>query len=111
MALPDGATPDQIEVARDKIDGVRQLIERGEMDFAAAAMRYSDHQTALEGGNMGWRSSDEIPPLFTHALASMQPGEVSQPLRGPSGFSLIHYIDSRDQSQAIETVTEYHARG
>lgn len=111
VALPDGATPDQIEVARDKIDGVRQLIERGEMDFAAAAMRYSDHQTALEGGNMGWRSSDEIPPLFTHALASMQPGEVSQPLRGPSGFSLIHYIDSRDQSQAIETVTEYHARG
>lgn len=111
VALPDGATPEQIETAREKIEGVRQLIERGEMDFAAAAMRYSDHQTALEGGDMGWRGADEIPPLFNHALASMQPGEVSEPLRGPSGFSLIHYIGSRDQSEATETVTEYHARG
>src|SRR5690606_36983486 len=92
-----------------KIEGIRDLIARGDMDFAAAAMRYSDHQTALEGGDMGWRGMDEIPPLFATVLPAMQKGEVSQPLRGPSGYSLIQLIDSRDQ--ALEALTEYRARG
>ncbi|MCX7557367.1 peptidylprolyl isomerase [Xanthomonadaceae bacterium JHOS43] len=109
VATPDGATPEQIETARTKIEGIRDLIARGDMDFAAAAMRYSDHQTALEGGDMGWRGMDEIPPLFATVLPAMQKGEVSQPLRGPSGYSLIQLIDSRDQ--ALETLTEYRARG
>lgn len=109
IALPDGATPEQIETARSKVEGVRDLIASGEMSFSAAAIRYSDHQTALEGGDMGWRSLDEIPPLFANALPSLQRGEVSQPLRGPSGYSLIHLIDSREK--AVEMVTQYHARG
>lgn len=108
VALPDGATPEQIELARTKIDGIHDLIRRGEMEFSAAAMRYSDHQTALEGGDMGWRSADEIPPLFVDALATMKPGGVSGVLRGPSGFSLMQLIGQRDQAQ--ELVTEYHAR-
>lgn len=108
VALPDGATPEQIELARTKIVGIRTLIEQGDMDFSAAAMRYSDHQTALEGGDMGWRGLDEIPPLFTNALADMRPGDVSEVLRGPSGLSLMQLIEQRDQ--AVEMVTEYHAR-
>lgn len=110
VALPDGATPEQIEAARTKIEGVRSLIERGEMDFSAAAIRYSDHQTALEGGDMGWRGVDEIPPLFANVLPTMKPGDVSQPLRGPSGYSLVRLIETRDNN-APQTVTEYHARG
>ncbi len=109
VALPDGATPEQIETAKTKAEGVRDLIVRGEMDFAAAAMRYSDHQTALEGGDMGWRSMDEIPPLFANVLPTLPPGGVSEPLRGPSGFSLIRVIDTRDREKEI--VTEFHARG
>lgn len=108
VSLPDGATPEQIELARTKIEGIRKLIEQGEMEFSAAAIRYSDHQTALEGGDMGWRGLDEIPPLFTNALASMVAGDVSEVLRGPSGFSLVRLIEQRDQ--AVEMVTEYHAR-
>lgn len=108
VGTPDGATPEQIDTARTKIEGIRDLIARGEMDFAAAAMRYSDHQTALEGGDMGWRGMDEIPPLFANVLPSMQKGDVSQPLRGPSGYNLIQLIDSRDQT--VETLTEYRAR-
>lgn len=110
VALPDGATPAQIDAARTKIEGVRALIERGEMDFSAAAIRYSDHQTALEGGDMGWRGVDEIPPLFANVLPTMKPGDVSQPLRGPSGYSLLRLVETRDDS-APQKVTEYNARG
>lgn len=109
VALPDGATPEQIETARTKIEGIHKLITSGEMEFAAAAMRYSDHQTALEGGDMGWRSMDEIPPLFTSALQALAPGGVSEPMRGPSGYSLIQMIETRERE--TEIITEYHARG
>ncbi len=109
VALPDGATPEQIETARTKIEGIRDLIGRGEMEFSAAAMRYSDHQTALEGGDMGWRSMDEIPPLFANALPALTPGAVSEPLRGPSGYSLVQVIERREKE--TEIVTEFHARG
>ncbi|HEY5613758.1 MAG TPA: SurA N-terminal domain-containing protein, partial [Lysobacter sp.] len=61
VAMPEGATPEQIATAQKKIEGVKALLDKGEMDFAAAAVRYSDSPNALEGGDLGWRSSDEIP--------------------------------------------------
>lgn len=109
VALPDGATAEQITAAKTKIDGIKGLIDKGEMEFSAAAVRYSDHQTALEGGNLGWRSFDEIPPLFANLVQGMNNGDVSQPLRGPSGYSLIKLIDTRQQTS--QSVTEYNARG
>src|SRR5690606_26806109 len=42
VALPDGATAEQIATGQRKIEGVLNVINRGEMDFAAAAVRYSD---------------------------------------------------------------------
>ena len=109
VALPDGATPEQITAGKTKIDGIKALLDKGEMEFSAAAIRYSDHQTALEGGNLGWRSFDEIPPLFANLVQGMSPGEVSQPMRGPSGYSLIKLIDTKQQG--AQSVTEYSARG
>jgi peptidyl-prolyl cis-trans isomerase SurA len=109
VALPDGATPEQVQTGQTKIEGIKRLIENGEMDFNAAAIRYSDHQTALEGGDLGWRSYDEIPPLFATLVQGMTPGDVSQPIRGPSGFSLIKLVETREQTE--QKLTEYHARG
>ena len=108
VGLPDGATAEQIELARTKIDGVRGLIERGEMTFEAAAIRYSDAPNALEGGDLGWRTYDEVPPLFARMLEGMAVGEVSPAVRGPSGFHLLQLVERRDSSQ--QTMTEYSAR-
>lgn len=44
------------------------------MDFSAAAVRYSDSPNALEGGDLGWRSADEIPAAFSQLLKDMKPG-------------------------------------
>lgn len=109
VGLPDGATPEQIQTAQTKIDGIRKLIADGEMDFNAAAIRYSDHQTALEGGDLGWRSYDEIPPLFANLVQGMSVGDVSQPVRGPSGYSLLKLVETREQTE--QKLTEYNARG
>jgi peptidyl-prolyl cis-trans isomerase SurA len=112
VALPEGATPEQIKTARSKIEGVQGLIDRGEMDFSAAAVRYSDSPNALEGGDLGWRSSDEIPAAFASLIRSMKPGDVSAPLRGASGFQLLKLVEIRDEAQSgsANLVTQVHAR-
>ncbi|WP_141455806.1 peptidylprolyl isomerase [Pseudoxanthomonas sp. z9] len=111
VALPDGATAEQITTGQQKIDGIKALLDKGEMDFNAAAVRYSDSPNALDGGDLGWRSIDEIPTAFVEMLKTMTAGQVVGPLRGASGFQLLKLVETRDASQAEKrTVTEYHAR-
>ncbi len=61
IATPDGADANQIATGKQKADGVKALLDKGELDFNAAAVRYSDSPNALEGGDLGWRSLDESP--------------------------------------------------
>lgn len=111
VALPEGATPEQIATAEKKIAGVKSLVDRGEMDFAAAAVRYSDSPNALEGGDLGWRGGDEIPGAFARLVRQMQPGQVTDAIRGPSGFQLLKLVEVRDAAQAgPQMVTQYSAR-
>ena len=111
VALPEGATAEQIAAGQEKIDGIQALINRGEMDFAAAAVRYSDSPNALEGGDLGWRTLDEIPAAFADLVRGMQPGQVVGPLPGSSGFQLLQLVEIRDAAQAgPQVVTEFNAR-
>lgn len=112
VGLPEGATAEQIATGQKKIEGVKALIDKGEIDFNAAAVRYSDSPNALEGGDLGWRSLDEIPTTFANTLRTMQPGQVVGPIRGPSGFQLLKLVETRtaDQGGAAQQVTEYQAR-
>ncbi len=109
VALPEGATSEQISVAQQKIEGIQRLIDRNEMEFAAAAVRYSDSPNALEGGDLGWRRVDEIPAAFANAIRTMSPGQVIGPIRGPSGFQLLQLVGSREGGGA-GSVTQYQAR-
>jgi peptidyl-prolyl cis-trans isomerase SurA len=107
IGLPDGADASQIAAARAKADEVKAKIDGG-MDFTTAAIQYSSAQDALQGGDLGWRRFDEVPEAFANLVEGMQPGGVSQPLRGPSGFHIVKLVDKRAEGKQV--VTEYHAR-
>jgi peptidyl-prolyl cis-trans isomerase SurA len=107
--VPDGATPEQIDVARAKADEAKKQIDGG-MDFAAAAIRYSNADNALQGGDLGWRSRDELPPALVDVADKLAEGGVSTPLRGPNGFHIIKLVAKRDGSSGEQLVTEVHAR-
>ena len=111
VGTPDGASPEQIATAQKKIEGIKGLIDRGEMTFAAAAVRYSDSPNALESGDLGWRGLNEIPPAFAAAIQQMHDGDVIGPIRGPSGFQLLQLVGTRTQAAGSgEKVTQFSAR-
>jgi len=107
MALPDGATPQQIDEAQKEADDLYQRLVDG-LDFASAAISYSDSQEALEGGLVGWRDLNSVPAFFADAIRDLKPGDITQPIRSPAGFHIIKVNDYREQRQVV--VKEYHAR-
>ena len=107
VGVPDGATPDQLQAGRTKAEQVKKEIDGG-MEFSAAAIRYSDAQDALEGGDLGWRRYDQVPSMFADLIQGMQPGSVTPAMRGPSGFHILKLVDQRGAGKQV--VTEYHAR-
>lgn len=107
IAVPEGADAAQIQVVREKADNVKKQIDGG-MDFTAAAIRFSNAEDALQGGDLGWRRYDEVPEAFANLVEGMAAGTVSQVLRGPSGFHIVKLVDKRASGKQV--ITEFHAR-
>lgn len=107
IALPEGATPQQISIQESKANNIHQQLEEG-LDFASAAISYSESQEALEGGLVGWRDLNSVPVVFSDAIKNLRAGQFTVPIRSPAGFHIVKVNDYRDRSHVIST--EYHAR-
>ena len=101
VSLPEGATPDQIAKARTKAEGIYDQLKNG-ADFAQTAMSQSQSQNALEGGDIGWRKADQLPTLFAEVAVDLKKGQVSRPIRSPSGFHIIKLTDTRGNEQTLQ---------
>jgi peptidyl-prolyl cis-trans isomerase SurA len=69
---------------------------------------YSDGQNALDGGRLGWRRGAQLPPVFFDVVRDLQPGEISPPIRSPSGVHLLKLNDIRGSDRVIEL--QHHTR-
>lgn len=109
ISLPESATAAEITDAKAKAEDVFQQLQDG-ADFGEMAVRYSNAQTALEGGSLGWMKGSQLPTLYTDIVAAMQNGEVSQPFRGASSFHIVKVNDMRsaDQRSKIDQVKVRH---
>jgi peptidyl-prolyl cis-trans isomerase SurA len=108
IAVPETASPEQIEEAGKKAKDIDQRAKGGE-DFAKLAVANSNSQTALEGGALGWRKGSELPTFLTDLIVKLKPGEVSEPLRTPTGFHIIKLNDVRTQDKNA-IVDQVHVR-
>ncbi|WP_127478252.1 peptidylprolyl isomerase [Sulfurivermis fontis] len=107
IAVPEGASPEQVQTARAKAQEVLEQLRAG-ADFRQMAITHSAGQQALQGGDLGWRKGGQLPTLFADSVLRLAPGEVSEPLRSSSGFHIIKLIDKRGEQR--EYVTQTHAR-
>ena len=96
--LPDGATAAEIEETREVAQNIYEQIMGG-ADFGEMAIRYSQSDTSLRGGSLGWIEGQQIPSFFVDVLTGMQAGDVAQPFRTSSSF---HIVKVNELQSAIE---------
>jgi len=111
VRIPENASPDVIAQRQKRAEEVMRQLRTG-ADFAKMAATYSDATDALQGGVVGWRQSDRLPPLFAEALNKLKPGQLSPIMRSVGGFHILKLVDKRSvaEAQAAETVQQTHAR-
>jgi len=80
---------------------LREDILAGKISFEEAAKKYSTDQTTNEkGGDLGWFELDQLQvPAFREAAKTLQPGEISPPLKTQYGFHLVRLEERRDPRQ------------
>jgi peptidyl-prolyl cis-trans isomerase SurA len=104
IALPDAASPEQVNTARETANLIIDQLASGE-PFAQLANAYSSGSNALQGGDLGWRKKAGIPSLFSDAVLKMAPGEYAGPIRSASGFHIVSLSDRRDLQQVLSEQT------
>ncbi len=107
IAVPQAATPEELDEAARKADEVYQKATSGE-DFGRLAVAYSNSQTALEGGSLGLRKGSELPTFLAEPIATMKAGEVTKPIRTPSGFHIVKLNEVKGGQQVL--VNQVNAR-
>jgi len=81
-------TEEEAKAKADKL--VTQL--RAGADFANLVQTESDDETGKgKGGDLGvWKMTDNVPDLLRGAVMGLKEGEVSEPIRQPGGFYIVH---------------------
>lgn len=108
VSVPVSASPEQIEARATRATEVYEKAQGG-ADFAQLAVTYSDSSTNIEGGSLGWRRGAQLPSIVSEQVAKMKPGDVSKPIRTPSGFHIFKLNEMRGGlQQSVES--QVHAR-
>lgn len=109
VSIGESATGEEIDTAAAEADDVYRQLLLG-ADFSEMAIRYSDSQTSLEGGQLGWLKGDQLPTMFYNVVGDLKPGEVSEPVRTVSGFHIVRVNETRsaDQRSEIEQIQVRH---
>ncbi|MCC7328231.1 MAG: peptidylprolyl isomerase [Burkholderiales bacterium] len=108
VAVPEQATPAQIDARRARAEEALQQIRAGK-EFREVAAAFSDAQDAVQGGDLGWRTPARMPAVFASAVSKMKNGDVSDVLRSPAGFHIVKLNDSRSRN-APTVVEQTHVR-
>jgi peptidyl-prolyl cis-trans isomerase SurA len=101
ISIADSTSGASIAEAQAEADEIITRLNDG-AEFAALAIRFSDAQNALDGGALGWLKGEQLPTLYTEAVAEMQTGQVSRPIRTPGSFHIIKVNDMRSAVQRSE---------
>jgi len=79
-------------------------IKQGE-DISALAAKYSQGPKALQGGDWGWLTINELPTLFSQRFdkTKTQKGDIIGPFRSKLGLHIIKIVDKKGSQNVITT--------
>lgn len=100
LSAPSTATVKELESIKDKLATITQQLADGD-DFKQLAIANSDDQSALEGGDLGWRKLAQLPSLFSVSLEKLEPGQVSEPIRSGAGFHILKLYERKGGGEQL----------
>ncbi len=103
LSLSPAASEQKVKETLATARDIRRKVREGEADFRNMAITHSADQTALQGGDLGWRRSSQLPEVFIPVVEQMQPGEVSEPVRSDAGIHLLKLYERRGGDKQMIT--------
>lgn len=91
LTVDDPKDEEQIKQFAENL--VQQL--KSGANFSAVARQFSQGTGAGSGGDIGWIQEGQLAPELNRALAIMQAGEVTGPIRSTSGYHVIGLREKR----------------
>ena len=107
VTTPEAASTEDIKVAQEKANSLIEKINDG-TSFRNIALKFSEGQHALNGGDLGWHTAAELPILFLNAVRNLNKDEISPALRSASGFHIIKLIDKESQKNLTQQTRARH---
>lgn len=92
--IPVDNPSEEPEVRRFVEDVVSQL--RQGVPFPVAATQFSQSQTALSGGDLGWVGPEALAPEVGRIVTQMPPGAISGAIRVPGGYQIVALRQRRE---------------
>ena len=84
------------------INEIKNRITEGEK-FSVMARLYSDDPgTKLDGGELGWSTSDVYDPEFKKVLDNSELNTISEPFESSFGFHILELLDKRKEDVSEE---------
>jgi peptidyl-prolyl cis-trans isomerase SurA len=81
---------------------IRQL--RAGTPFPVAATQFSQAQSALQGGDLGWVRKEEVDSEVAALIERMPPGAISNPVRVPGGYQIVALRQRRESGRDLATL-------
>ena len=80
--------PEQDAKVKKDAEEVEAQLHQG-APFAVVARQFSQHPSAATGGDMGWINDGQMAPELNAALAKLELGAVSDPIRSTGGYYIL----------------------
>lgn len=93
LSLDADADAASVEAAQAKATDLLKRIRGGESFEDVARENSEDPGSAEKGGDLGFFARGAMVPEFEEKVFTMQPGEISEPVRSQFGFHIIKLVD------------------
>jgi len=105
ILVRDGADAKKEDDARTRADRILKEARAGK-DFAQLAKQESADSTAANGGDVGWLTQGQLPPLLDKTVFALGKGQISDVIETPAGLHILKVEDVREEkTQSLKDAT------
>lgn len=97
------SNPAQDDEAKRFADTIITQLRAG-APFPVVAAEFSQSQTALQGGDLGWVQGNQMDPAVLRVVREMPPGAISNPIKVAGGYSIVTLRAKREVGHDPATI-------